>query len=771
VTVTGRRIRVQGAVQGVGFRPWIWRLAHELGVTGTVHNGAEGVTIDAFGPEPVLEDLLARMQAEPPLAARIERLWWQAIPGREVAEFTIVRSRDEGAKRASIPPDLATCDACLAEILDPTDRRYHYPFTNCTDCGPRFTIAWDVPYDRPGTTMAPFTMCPVCQREYDDPSNRRFHAQPNACPVCGPRLALWDAGGEPRLVEDPLQAAADALREGAIVAIKGLGGFHLACDATDPAVVQALRDRKHREEKPFAVMVQDRGQAREAAALDHTEEALLAGIERPIVLLVRRLGGLLASAVAPDAPRVGLMLPYTPLHHLLLRAVGRPLVMTSGNVSGEPIAHTNELARQQLRGLADLFLVHDRAITTRTDDSVATVVSGHPQIWRRSRGYVPRPIHVQEPFAEPVLAVGAHLKNTFCLGVGDTAWLGPHIGDLESVSAYESLREGVERLERFLGVEPAIVAHDLHPGYLSTAYAFELRGEHVGVQHHHAHVVAAMAEHGLRGPVIGVAWDGTGLGTDGAAWGGEILLTTAAGFERAATLRPIPLAGGDTAVRQPWRVALALLEDAFEGAPPLDRLALFARVDPDALAVVRRQLTAQVNTPLAHGMGRLFDGLAALGLARPAATYEGQLAMAWEQAAAGRQGAPYPIDLRAEGAPWQLDPRPLVRAAVADLIDGAAPGEVAARFHAALIEVAARAVGRLVENHGDLPVVLTGGCFQNARLDAGLRRALRGGPTVHAHRNVPPGDGGVALGQAVVANAQRDRIHPRTSGARSPAGR
>jgi hydrogenase maturation protein HypF len=756
LSVAGRRIEVQGSVQGVGFRPWVWRLAHDLGVTGRIWNDAAGVTIEVFAEEPVLERLLDRLEAEPPRAAVIARLAWSAIPAERVDGFTIVKSAGEGQRRASIPADLATCSACLAEIFDPSDRRYRYPFTNCTDCGPRFTIAWDVPYDRPATTMAPFPMCAHCQREYDDPRDRRFHAQPNACPVCGPRLRMLDEAGAPLECDDPLGAAADALTRGEIVAIKGLGGYHLACDATSEEVVRTLRERKRREEKPFAVMVRDLDTARRFARVGPVEADLLTGVERPIVLLARAGGGGLATAAAPDAPRIGLMLPYTPLHHLLLEAVDRPLVMTSGNLSGEPIAHTEALAVSLLGGIADRFLVHDRAITTRTDDSVAMVLDGAPMLLRRSRGYVPRPVPVPHRFEQPVLAVGAHLKNTFCIGIEDVAWMGPHVGDLESPTTYDALAEAIERLERFLDVRPEVVAHDLHPGMLSTRYARERAAEQrVAVQHHHAHVAAAAAEHGLTGPVLGVAYDGTGLGPDGAAWGAEVMVVQDGRYERVATWRPIPLAGGDLAIEQPWRVALAWLLDAFDGEPPLEDLPLFDQVSARALDVARQQVEKGVNAPLAHGMGRRFDALAALALRRPVVTYEGQLAMAWEQAAEEVAAPPYPVDLDRSDPTWQVDDRPLLRAAVADLCAGHAVAEVSARFHAAVVATTAEIVRETLAKRGPLPVVATGGCFVNTRLVGGLSRTLGDSVDLRLHRKVPPGDGGIALGQAVVANALR----------------
>jgi hydrogenase maturation protein HypF len=602
--------------------------------------------------------------------------------------------------------------------------------------------------------MAAFPMCADCRREYEDPLDRRFHAQPVACPACGPRVRLVDADGAPLDPEEgPLAAAARALGQGRIVAVKGLGGYHLACDATSSAAVLRLRERKRRDEKPFAVMVGSLDAAREVAALAPDEEGLLASVERPIVLVRRREGSALAPEVAPGNPLVGLLLAYTPLHHLLLEAAGRPLVMTSGNLSEEPMAAGDEEALGRLRGIADLFLAHDRAIENRCDDSVARVIAGRPTLMRRSRGYVPRPVRLARPVRRPVLACGAHLKNAFCLAAGEEAWLGPHVGDLDNLEAVRAFEEQVERLERFLGIRPEVIAHDLHPEYASTRYALARpEAPKVAVQHHHAHVAAATAEHGLSGPVLGLAWDGTGYGTDGSAWGGELLLVDGARFERLATLRPLRLPGSDEAIRQVWRVALAALDDAFDGRPPLDRLPLFDAVPARDVAVVRQMAAKGLHAPLAHGAGRWFDALGALGLGRARSTYEGQVALEWNLVAEDAPGEPYPFELEGEASLLQVDLRPMVRAAVAELMGGAAPGRVSARFHETMAEAGAALVRRALAERGGLPVVLTGGCFQNERLVEGLLRRLPGA-LVLRHGEVPPGDGGVALGQAVVADA------------------
>jgi hydrogenase maturation protein HypF len=756
VSAIGRRIEIRGTVQGVGFRPWIWRLAHENGIAGRVSNDSRGVTIDAFGNDGALESFLRGIRTSPPPAAEIRELECHPIPIEPAGEFVIVSSRETEGLQVSIPPDLATCGECVAETFDPSNRRSRYPFTNCTNCGPRFTIAREIPYDRGATTMAPFRMCALCQAEYDDPSNRRFHAQPNACPACGPALTALSAEGEPISWADPVERAAAALRAGLIIAVKGLGGFHLACDATSSEAVARLRFRKRREEKPFAVMVRDVGEAEAIAELSDDERKLLVSPERPIVLAERRPGARLAVEVSPDNPLIGLLLPYTPLHHLLLSDAGRPLVMTSGNLSEEPIACGNDEAIARLRGIADAFLIHDRIIESRCDDSVARIVAGGPVVLRRSRGWVPRPIAVAAPFAEPVLAVGGHLKNTFCIGFGTCAYLGPHIGDLENLETLSAFEEAVDRMQRFLRVEPAIVAHDLHPQYVSTLYARGLRDRRrVPVQHHHAHVASAMAEHGLPGPVLGIAYDGTGYGPDGTAWGGELLLCRFEGYERIASFRPVPLAGGETAIREPWRIALALLHDAFPEGPRLDRLPLFSRIEGRAVDLVRQMLDLGLATPRARGVGRYFDGFGALFLERPFSRHEGQVASAWNFAADRGERGSYSFALDGGVSPPELDLRPAVRAAVEDFLSGTGEGVISGRFHNTIAAATGALVERAIDRFGNLPVVLSGGCFQNALLAERVKERIetRKGARVFLHRRVPPGDGGLALGQAVVASA------------------
>jgi hydrogenase maturation protein HypF len=756
----GRRIALSGTVQGVGFRPFVYRVARETGVAGRVRNDAAGVTIEAFGSAAALDAFVGRLRADPPPAAIIADLRGERIPFEAALGFQIVESGGAAERRAAIPPDLATCPDCLREILDARDRRRGYPFTNCTSCGPRFTIALGAPYDRPATTMAGFRMCSACAREYEDPLDRRFHAQPNACPACGPRVTLILSDGEAlAAAADPIAAAGVALAEGRIAAVKGIGGYHLACDATSPGAVRTLRERKRREEKPLAVMVPDLAAARTLAELSPEEEALLASVERPIVLCRRRDGVPLAPEIAPDSPLVGLLLPYAPLHHLLLAAAGRPLVMTSGNLSDEPIAAEDADALARLGEIADLFLVHDRPIASRCDDSVARVSAGRPVVLRRARGFVPRPIRTARRFRVPLLAVGAQLKNACCLARGDEAVLGPHVGDLDGLETYGAFEAAVARLEAFLALRPEALACDLHPLYLSTRYARErsaaLGVPLVEVQHHHAHAASAMAEHGLDGPALALTWDGTGLGTDGAAWGGELLLAERGRFERLATFRPLRLAGGDRAILEPWRIALAALDDALGPDAPLERFPALAAIDPKEIAVVRRMLAAGVNSPAAHGAGRAFDAAGALALGRGASRFEGQVAMALEAAAGGDPAAPYPFDIEA-GAVEQLDLRATWRALAADVLAGVPPGAISARFHATLVRAGAELVRRAARRAGMLPIVLTGGCFQNARLAEGLLGELSGAFRVCQHGQVPPGDGGIALGQAIVADATLD---------------
>jgi hydrogenase maturation protein HypF len=734
----------------------VYRVAHDVAVTGRVRNDTAGVTIEAFGSTATLDAFVDRLEhdAARPVAAVIDRLEAESIAYEHVAEFSIDASRAAGELRVSIPPDLGTCPECLAEVHDRSDRRFAYPFTNCTNCGPRFTIVNAAPYDRPQTTMAPFQMCPTCRREYETVSDRRFHAQPNACPDCGPRLDLVSRDGASSGSLEPINDAARALREGQIVAVKGIGGYQLACDATSDAAIAMLRNRKHRDEKPFAVMVRTLQDARLLADLTPAEEELLTSVERPIVLAQRRDRANLGSLLAPGNPLVGVLLANTALHDLLLEAAGRPLVMTSGNLSEEPIARDNAEAMTRLRGIADLFLIHDRDIVTRCDDSVARIIAGKPVVLRRARGYVPRPIQLVSAVGRPVLACGAQLKNTFCLVRGREAVLGPHVGDLDSVQVFKDYQASIERLSSFLSFTPEVVAHDLHPDYLSTRYALERFGvEVIGVQHHHAHVASVMAEHGLDGPVIGLAYDGTGYGSDGGAWGGEILHATYGDFARLATFRPIALAGGDVAIRQPWRLALALVDDAFGEEPPIEAFPVFRRIPRSDRDVVLQMIRRGFNTPAAHGVGRYFDAFGALLLDRVVSRYEGQIALELNMAAEDRETGRYHYEVSQGQAPWEIDLRPAVRDAVFERIGGESVTCIAARIHNTLAAASVDVVRRVSHQFGRLPVVLSGGCFQNARLAETIVAGLEPEFHVYLNRRVPPGDGGIALGQAVIAAA------------------
>jgi hydrogenase maturation protein HypF len=771
------RARIQGTVQGVGFRPFVYRLAHEEGLAGYVLNDEHGVLLEVEGDAPGVGRFTARLLAEAPPLAAIEDIACDSLAPRGEQEFTIRESSHAGAPDALVAPDTATCADCLAELTDPGDRRHRYPFINCTNCGPRFTIVRGVPYDRPLTTMAAFRMCGECQREYDDPLDRRFHAQPNACPGCGPRVWLTDAGGAEVASDggrDAIATLAALLARGRIAAIKGLGGFHLACDASQEAAVAALRARKHREDKPFALMVADIDAAARFVELGEEEERLLLSAPRPIVLAPRRHDAPVAAAVAPAAPELGLMLPYSPLHHLLLsdfmaaRGGSGALVVTSGNVSDEPIAYCNDDAIERLAPIADLFLVHDREIHSRTDDSVVRVVgrSGQrrPLVLRRSRGYVPA--HIQLPVAapRPVLACGAEQKNTFCVAKGSRAWVGHHIGDLEHYPTLRAFQDGIAHFELLFAVTPRVVAYDLHPGYLSTAYALERDGvEHVGVQHHHAHLAACLAEHGLEGPAAGAIFDGTGYGPDGTVWGGELLVGSLTQCERAGSLWPVRMPGGEAAIREPWRMAAAWLQEAFGEPPPLPPR-LTGLVDERRWAAMSQVGASAAVSPVTSSMGRLFDAVGALCGLSVRVSYEGQAAVELEAAAAAASaglGAPdaYRLALLEDGtAPSRgllLDPRGVVRAVADDLAAGTPVATVAARFHAGVADATTRALVRTAEEHGVDAVVLSGGVFQNRLLLETAADALeREGLRVLVPERLPPNDGGISFGQAAVAAAR-----------------
>jgi hydrogenase maturation protein HypF len=743
-------VRVEGIVQGVGFRPFVYSLATRLGLGGLVGNDVDGVFAEIEGaPEAVKEFLLSLERDAPPLA-RIERVTATPLAPDGCAVFAIAPSAPDGQRHALVPADTAACADCLAELADPADRRYGYPFINCTNCGPRFTIIGDVPYDRALTTMAGFAMCRRCAAEYHDPADRRFHAQPVCCPACGPRLSLLRPDGT-QVLGDPLTIAAGVLRQGQALAVKGLGGYHLAVEAASESAAAALRQRKHREDKPFAVMVADAAAAARLCEVSQAEADLLASPRRPIVLLARRPDASIAAAVAPGNRQLGIMLPYTPLHHLLLRQAGGPIVLTSGNVSDEPIAFRDADALSRLSGLADAFLTNDRAIHIRTDDSVVRAFRGRPSVLRRSRGYVPEPLAVRAGFRRPVLACGAELKNTFCLGSGGRAFISQHIGDLENYETLRSFSEGIEHFKRLFDITPELVAHDLHPDYLSTRYAAGLSGvELAGVQHHHAHIASCLADNGADGPVIGVAFDGTGYGTDGTIWGGEFLVADLAGFERAGHLAAVPMPGGAAAIRQPWRMAAAYLDAAGGPLAGLD----VARRNEASWAPAIQLARRGINAPLTSSAGRLFDAVAAVLGVRDAINYEGQAAVELEQLADTTERGSYRARIR-PGPPVQVAGADLVRAVADDLIAGTSRAVIAARFHNGVAAVIEECCTLLREQHGLMVVALSGGVFQNLLLcNEVIGRLTARGFDVLVHSQVPCNDGGISLGQAVVAGAR-----------------
>ncbi|MBF0633883.1 MAG: carbamoyltransferase HypF [Nitrospinae bacterium] len=751
---TGRRlVKVTGIVQGVGFRPFVYNLALGLNLSGHVFNHSAGVDIEVEGTQ----DSLARFETDltrlaPPLA-HIISVTSAVIPPTGDKGFRITESDSGGAKTALIAPDSDVCEDCLRELFDPVDRRHRYPFINCTNCGPRFTIVEAIPYDRPNTTMASFVMCADCRAEYENPADRRFHAQPIACPVCGPKVTLLDSAFNPVEATDAVRGAARLLSEGAILAIKGIGGYHLACDAENEEAVLKLRARKRRDEKPFAVMTPDIETLRLFAEVNEREAAILQSRPHPITL-VKKLQPYALGSCAPSNRYLGAMLPYSPLHHLLFN--GRPynaLVMTSANLSDEPIVYTEDEAKEKLAGIADYFLIHNRPIHNKADDSIEKVMSHGPVVIRRSRGYTPVPIQLDREYP-PTLAVGAELKNAFCLIKGDKAYLSAHMGDLKYESALESFRFGVSRLMEILDISnPAVVAHDMHPNYLSTAFAEEFPCERkVAVQHHHAHLVSLMAERHHTGQAIGVVFDGTGYGLDGTIWGGEFLVGDAAGFERHGTITPIPLIGGDAAIKEPYRIALGILFGMYgENLPPLP-IEWLNNMEPARLALLRQAYYKKINVFYSSGMGRLFDAVSALIGVRPKASFEGQSAMELEMAVANGYHGEYPFIIGGDVNPANLDFTPTFERIVEEMKNGERAPVIAARFHETVAQSATAMVKRISGTTGLKDVFLSGGVFQNTVLSDRLGTLLEtDGFAVFRHGRVPPNDGGVALGQAVIA--------------------
>ncbi len=766
------RVKITGIVQGVGFRPFIAGLAKSLFLNGTVSNTGDGVLIEAEGSADRLAAFLERLRAEAPPLSLIREIEVEKLDFFGYSGFEIIASSGN-ARNTMISPDISICGDCAAELFDKSDYRYLYPFINCTNCGPRFTIIKDVPYDRPNTTMAAFSMCETCREQYEDPADRRYHAQPVSCHRCGPALKLLDKNGKAVETEDISGFAARQLAEGFIIAVKGLGGYHLACDASNPDAVRELRRRKHRDEKPFALMARDMETVHSCCNMDASEEKLLDSVKKPIVLLEKKEGCRLPEELAPGSSRLGVMLPYTPLHLLLFRSGGdKPLcpgllVMTSGNKSDEPICYTDESALRELNGIADWFLINDREIYIRTDDSVTRIFRENEYVIRRSRGYVPMPILIGNdvlPAGRPqVLACGGELKNTFCLNRGDEFYISHHIGDLENLETMQSFEEGIEHFKRLFDIKPVITAYDLHPGYLSTRYALErTEGIRIPVQHHHAHIASCMAENGLTGEVIGVAFDGTGYGEDGNIWGGEFFTGSYYGFHRAGRLAYVGLPGGDAAAREPWRMALSYLYgsgfDITDINDPIIR-GLIKDTDESRvrlkLHTVGRMLETGFNSPQTSGMGRLFDAVSALAGVGSVNSFEGQAAMDLENAALVGYHGEYPYAAADREGLYVLDMGPVISGIVSDRRAGASAALISSKFHETAAAMVIDICGRLRSDTGLDRVVLSGGVFQNMLLLSRCTDILeKDGFRVYIHSRVPTNDGGISLGQAVIAMAR-----------------
>ncbi len=767
---TRLRVIIRGAVQGVGFRPFVYRLAAEAELRGWVSNASQGVFIEVEGPKESLDAFLLRLGRDKPPRSSIHSLEASFLDPVGFTGFAIKESDESGPKTTLVMSDIATCPDCLREIFDISNRRYLYPFTNCTNCGPRFTIIEALPYDRPNTSMKKFPMCPACNREHQDPEDRRFHAQPNACPVCGPRVELWDAKGRQIAVHrQAIINAVKAIRAGNIVAVKGLGGFHLMVDARNEQSVRELRKRKNREEKPMAIMVPTAEAAKALCTVSDLEERLLLSPEAPIVLLEKKPGvqssrfqvqspgpatttlnpeprtlNLVAPSVAPNNPYLGILVPYTPLHHILMRDLGFPVVATSGNLSDEPICTDEHEALKRLNGMADVFLVHDRPIVRHVDDSIVRVMLGRELVLRRARGYAPLPVPV--PAEEhSILAVGAHLKNTIALHTGGNAFVSQHIGDLATEESFSSFRAVINDFQKLYETQPAEIACDLHPDYLSTKFARASGIPIHEVQHHYAHVASCMAENELTGTVLGVSWDGTGLGTDGTVWGGEFLLTEGNSFKRAAMLRQFRLPGGEQAIKEPRRTAIGLLHGLYgDSVYGYTFLQPIAHTPPPALTIIQQMLSKGVNSPITSSVGRLFDAVASITGLRQAIRFEGQAAMELEFVLAGiRCDESYTVEI-SEGKPLVVDWAPMMFEIVEDLHENVAVGLISAKFHNTLAEIVL-SVARIIR---EPRVVLTGGCFQNKYLtERTIRRLESEGFKPYWHQRIPPNDGGIALGQ------------------------
>ncbi|MBW2310292.1 MAG: carbamoyltransferase HypF [Deltaproteobacteria bacterium] len=740
-------VHIEGIVQGVGFRPFVYNLARTYDLSGWVLNNEQGVTLEVEGERLSVERFLSGL-SRPPRLAVVEKteVSYHAPVGYSGFE---IRESVPGSERLTlISPDIATCPECLAELLDPGDRRFRYPFTNCTNCGPRFTIIEDIPYDRKFTTMEAFEMCPQCSREYHDPSNRRFHAQPNACPACGPELRLLSGTGEELSTADPLVEAISLLRKGKIIAIKGLGGFHLACDATNETAVSRLRGRKYREDKPFAVMCRDIEVAAKCCRITPLGKRLLEGKERPIVVLQKKEANSIAPSVAPHQRTLGIMLPYSPLHHLLFTDGLDVLVMTSGNVSDEPITFNTEEAITRLAGIAEYFLIHNRTIHTRCDDSVIQPREDTLTLLRRSRGYAPAPIKLPKK-GRSVLACGAEIKNTFCLTRGDVAFVSHHIGDMENTETLSSFEQGIELLTRLFQVTPELVVYDLHPEYLATRYAKRLRLPSVGIQHHAAHALSCMAEHGRTGRTLAVVMDGTGYGEDGTVWGGEVLELDVHTYRRCGHLKYIPLPGGDRAIKEPWRLAAAYLSRTYGNLETLG-IPFTETLDHEKWSRLEEAMKAEINCPPCSSAGRLFDAVSAILGVRELVNYEGQAAVELEQIADGEEVGAYPFEIDTQEGSYVLDPDPAITAIVEELQGKVPTSRISSRFHSTVARMIRELLTRLRGEVGINEVVLSGGVFQNALLTSRTVSLLEEqGFLVLTHQAVPPNDGGISLGQAL----------------------
>ena len=748
-----RSFVVKGVVQGVGFRPFVYGLAQKCSLQGWVKNSSAGVYLEVEGPPQAIARFTEQLPLQAPPRSRIESLKFEDLPPAGYSAFEIHESLEEEGQYQLISPDIATCAACTREIFDPKDRRRRYPFTNCTNCGPRFTIIEDIPYDRPKTTMAKFRMCPQCQKEYDDPADRRFHAQPNACPVCGPRLELCDSRGAVISTEDPLRSAIALLQEGKILAVKGLGGFLLACDARIETAVQELRRRKVRPDKPFAVMLSDLAAARLHCRVSREEERLLLSPESPIVLLSWRDDSSIMKAVAPGQKYLGVMVPYTPLHHLLMREANMPLVMTSGNLSEEPIAKDNHEALSRLAGIADGFLRHDRDIYVQYDDSVTAVVGGAPAILRRSRGYAPFPVAL--PFSlKPILACGAELKNTFCLTRDRYAFVSQHIGDMENLETFTHFQHTLDLYRKLFRIQPEIVAYDLHPEYLATKFALQLPiDKKIGIQHHHAHMASCMAENGEEGPVIGLSFDGLGYGPDGTLWGGECLVGDFGSYRRASYFEPVPMPGGAAAIRHPWRMALSYVHHFLGKEGLIPYLPFLRPLEDEKVRIVLKQIDQRINSPLTSSCGRLFDAVSSLLGLVSSISYEGQAAVALEMIADEQEQRSYDFLSEEKGEAQVIRFQPLFARILRDLQQGEAKSAISAKFHNTLVKIGVDVCRRIHRQGGPKKAALSGGVFQNRFLLERMKAALENaGFEVLIHRQVPCNDGGLSLGQAVIAH-------------------